>query len=108
MKKKNFPEFWVTLHRDLAVGDEVRNWTRDKGYLGDTFTVQAVGRDTIVVETPGAANLQAVPREGFGSVYRHWDEYCGGELPRSRLRDITRYSKYVISIIHHLLNPKDE
>ena len=33
----------------------------------------------------------------------HWDDYCAGECPRHRLRDMTRFSKYVISILHHVL-----
>ena len=43
------------------------------------------------------------PREDFAAVWAHWDDYCAGEFPRHRLRDMTRFSKYVISILHHVL-----
>lgn len=61
----------------------------------------------VVVDTPGATNLQRVPREDFAAVWAHRDDYCAGELPRHRLRDMTRFSKYVISILHHVWKAMD-
>ena len=55
------------------------------------------------MDTRGAMNLQRVRREDFAAVLAHWEDYCAGECPRHRLRDMTRFSKYVISILHHVL-----
>ena len=93
---------WSRIRATLTAGDTVRNCTQHGGYLGDDFTIQAVQAHAVVVETPGATNLQQVPREDFAAVWAHWDDYCRGECPRNRLRDMTRFSKYVISILHHV------
>ena len=103
MANGDFGRCWTRIRADLAAGDTVRNWTQHRGYLGDEFTVRAVEARAVVVDTPGAANLQRVPRENFAAVWAHWDDYCAGEFPRHRLRDMTRFSKYVISILHHVL-----
>ena len=31
-----------------------------------------------------------------------WDAYLRREVPRLAIRDLTHYSKYIISIIHHI------
>ena len=103
MANGDFGRCWTRIRSDLAAGDTIRNWTQHGGYLGDEFTVRAVEARAVVVDTPGATNLQRVPREDFAAVWAHWDDYCAGEFPRHRLRDMTRFSKYVISILHHVL-----
>ena len=40
--------------------------------------------------------------EDFASVYELWNDYIEGDVPRYELRNITRYSKYIISIYHWL------
>ena len=103
MANGDFGRCWARIRDSLAAGDRVRNWTQYGGYLGDEFTVWEVEAKAVVVDTPGATNLQRVPREDFAAVWTHWDDYCAGEFPRHSLRDITRFSKYVISILHHVL-----
>ena len=56
------------------------------------------------VYEPGAANIQHIDREHFARVHEHWNAYNAGVYARSRLRDITRFSTYVISILHHVLD----
>ena len=103
MGSGDFEECWARIQREVTAGDTVRNWTQANGYLGDEFTLRVVDWEAIVVETPGALNLQRVPRADFAEVYRHWDDYCGGRCPRHKLRDMSRFSKYVISILHNVL-----
>lgn len=103
MANGDFGGFWTLIQARLSTGDTVRNWTQTGGYLGDVFAVRAVEARAVVVDTPDAANLQRVPMEDFAAVWEHWNDYCAGELPRKRLRDVTRFSKYVISILHHVL-----
>jgi hypothetical protein len=80
---------------------QIDNWTDDKGYLGDQFTIQAVMPNVIHVNSPGAQNIQKVQRKDFEGVYNVWNQYRAGLFQRHRIRDkITRFSKYVISILY--------
>lgn len=98
----DFEELWQRLQRELRSGTVVSNWTAYQGDLGDSFTVVAVRDDRVAVESPGAKNIQMVPRRHFEAVYEVWRGYLAGRIPRYALRDLTRFSKYIISIIHHL------
>lgn len=99
---QDFEALWSQLQRDVGGGDTIRNWTRDKGYIGDGFVIHTVKAGLIEVDPPGAENLQRIPREDFTKVYRHWEDYNAGHTLRSQIRDITRFSKYIISIFHHI------
>lgn len=99
---EDFEALWHRLRREISVGDTIRNWTRDSGYLGDEFTIYAVEAGFIKVDSPEATNIQHIPREDFENVYRHWCGYHAGCVLRSQIRDMTRFSKYIISILHHL------
>lgn len=98
----SFGELWQTLQRKLKPGDAVANWTAQKGYLGDSFTVLTVADNHVAVESPGAQNTQRIPRRDFEAVYVLWQGYQDGKVPRYALRDLTRFSKYIISIVHCL------
>ena len=41
-------------------------------------------------------------RAEFARVHEHWDAYNALMFARSKLRDLTRLSTYVISILHHV------
>jgi hypothetical protein len=86
----DFEKLWQRLQHELTSGTVVSNWTAAKGYLGDSFTIVAVRDDRVAVDSPGAKNVQMVPRRDFDRI------------PRYALRDLTRFSKYIISILHHL------
>jgi hypothetical protein len=92
---------WESIKRRIRPGTKVRNWSKHSGYLEGSFTVTAVGPDAIEVDSPGAKNIQVVPRNDFEDVLAVWDTYMAGNLPRYKLRDMTRFSTYIISIIHH-------
>ena len=99
-----FEVVWGQIQQAIAPGDTIRNWSRDSGYLGNDFTIHAVQARFVEVDSPGAANIQHVRREDFARVYEHWDDYNEGTVRRPELRDITHFSTYVISILHHVLN----
>ena len=81
---------------------KIRNWTALKGYLGDTMAVVAVYSSAIEVDTPGAMNIQVVPKNDFEAVFRVWNSYKANKIQRQELTPMMRYSKYVISILHWL------
>ena len=97
-----FGATWEALQTQLVAGTTIRNWTVAKDFLGDSFTVTEVARNHVQVDTPGAQNLQTVPTTDFQTVYDFWPRYCLGDVPRHEIRDATRFSKYVISILHWL------
>jgi len=97
-----FTNTWNALQTHLTQGTTIPNWTVSKGLLGDSFVVFAVGPNHIEVDTSGARNRQRVPAADFQTVYAMWDSYCLDHTPRAAVRDETRFSKYVISVLHWL------
>ena len=95
-----FSDAWAALQSGLSAGTTIDNWTVASGLLGDQFTVVTVTPSFIGVDTPGASNLQRVPQADFELVYDNWASYIAGKTARQELRDRTRFSKYIISILH--------
>jgi hypothetical protein len=97
----------MTKLNALQAGEQIKNWTVFKGYLGDTFRVAAIKSEYVAIETPNAQYIQNVPLRDFETVNRLWDEYMSGRLPRHKIRDLTRFSKYIISILRHVKAKSD-
>jgi hypothetical protein len=97
-----FTDTWTALQDTLSTGVTIENWTKDKEFLGNAFTIVRVAEDFIEVNTPNAFHLQRVPRSDFELVYRIWNSYLGRRIRRHEIRDRTRFSKYIISILHWL------
>ena len=98
----DFPTFWNTLRANLAVGDEVLNWTPLKGYLGDSFSVTSITDEQVVLNSPDAKTPQHAYRADFELVHRQWSQYCSGAVKRKDIVKSSRVSKYTISIIKYL------
>lgn len=90
---------WTRIRAKLRSGQVIPNWTQLKGEIGDTFIVTEVTENAICVDAPGAATVQRVPRADFEGVLKIWAGYKAGTVPRNRTAQVTRYSKYVISIV---------
>ena len=101
---QRFEAVWTQIQRTIAAGDMIRNWSRHSGYMGRDFTIHAVTDRFVEIDSPGALNIQHIARADFTRVHEHWDAYNARMFARSRLRDITRFSTYVISILHHVLD----
>jgi hypothetical protein len=97
-----FKQTWALLQTHLRAGDAVSNWTAHRGLLGDTFTVRAVQAASVEVLPPKARNIQRIPQRDFEIVYAMWNGYLTGTVPRPKIRDSTRFSKYIISIYRWL------
>jgi hypothetical protein len=93
---------WNALQTHVVAGTNIPNWTANSRLLGDSFLVAGVARAYIEVDSPGAQSRQRVPVADFQRVYDVWDSYCHGHTPRAALRDATRFSKYIISVLHWL------
>lgn len=97
----NFNQIWQKIQNELYPGLKVRNWTAFRGYLGEDFLVKDVGQNLVNVEAPGAQMVQSIPRADFEYVFEKWNAYCAHKVQRQEIRNNTRYSKYVISILKH-------
>lgn len=97
-----FADTWNSIQSDLGPGAQVKNWTAAKGYLGDIFTIAHVSPGYIVVSSPEAENAQSVPKQDFEKLHGVWSGYCAGSIQRQDIRDMTRFSKYIISILHQM------
>jgi hypothetical protein len=95
-----FETVWAYLQDHLKAGISITNWSAFRGYFGGQMMVDRVREHSIVVDTPKAKNLQTVPKDDFKSVWKVWSDYKSNKVKRYELRDMTRYSKYVISILH--------
>lgn len=96
----SFEIVWKFLQEELVPGTIVKNWTVLKNDLGDEMTIVAVSKKSIDVDAPKAKAIQSPNREEFEAVWNVWEDYKMGKVLRHELRDITRYSKYIISILH--------
>jgi hypothetical protein len=99
-----FINTWRVLQNQLKSNTIIRNWTAHSGFLGDSFTIVSVNRNYIEVDTPRVQTIQKIPQHDFQTVYNLWDDYCAGNVKRHEIRDQTRFSKYIISILHWLQN----
>jgi hypothetical protein len=97
-----FPDTWNALQASLTAGTSIPNWTVHSGVIADPFTIAAVTATAVVIDTPGAETPQTVPLADFQTVYDRWNDYRHGAMPRSDFTRLTRYSKYVISILYWL------
>jgi hypothetical protein len=97
-----FTDVWGSLRVNLRGGTVIPNWTVKHGPLGDDFKIVDVADDVVIIDAPRATKAQQIPRANFEEVYNRWDDYRRGALPRSFFTPVTRYSKYIISIMHWL------
>lgn len=100
-----FEQVWELLYGELASSKEVFNWTRDKGYFGENFAAQWEG-SYILCTLPSSREIR-VPQDDFEKVYKMWLGYVRERIPRKNIRDVTFYSKYIISILHQFIGGSD-
>ena len=97
-----FKQTWTALQGQLRPRQVIPNWTAQRGLVGEPFEIVEMTSESIVVGPPGARDSQKVRRADFEAVYNRWPEYIAGTIPRSSFTPLTRYSKYVISILYWL------
>jgi hypothetical protein len=96
----SFDTLWSYLQQNLNVGTVIKNWTAFGGYLGDTMTIVGVRDNYIEVDPPKAGTTQSVPKADFEKVWQDWVDYKNQKVKRQELTEYTRFSKYIISILH--------
>lgn len=110
LEKNDFDVFWSRLTSWLSHKQLILNWTVKSGYIGEDFEAVYAGGNYVVVYPKSALRVQRVPKNDFKTVYAKWDEYAAGLIPRFYFVKgpivCSRFSKYIISIIHQYLNSK--
>lgn len=97
-----FPETWLALQGGLRDRQVIPNWATHRRATGEPFAIAALTRNSIVVDPGGGAGMQTVRRADFEAIDPLWGDYVRGVCPRTTFTPLTRYSKYVISILHWL------
>jgi hypothetical protein len=106
---EDFEHFWSRITSALKTKTKITNWSVDKGNIGKgDFDAWYESGECIKVDAPKAENVQSVPKEHFELVFDQWHSYCERRLPRYKLRDNSRFTKYTISIIHHFIDKTKE
>jgi len=98
---KDFEDFWNYLKRELREWRTVNYWSVAGRFRKNIF--EALAEDDYVLVYPEDCSLQRIPKEDFRIVYDVWEQYLTREVKRYEIRDKTRFSSYIISIIHYLL-----
>jgi hypothetical protein len=100
----SFAAKWQLLVDQLVPGMNIPNWTKLKGYLGDSMKIAQVNQNGIIVQSPKAKNDLHISRDEFEKIFGIWSAYMTGTMHRKEICEVTFYSKYIISIIHWLEN----
>ena len=97
---KSFESVFAYLQSNLQADTEIDNWTAFRGYLGNKMRVVSIREGVIQVDSPKARNLQMIPKGDFERIWKVWEDYKRQKVKRFELRDMTRFSKYILSILH--------
>lgn len=93
---------WSRIVDCLRRTSEIRYWSVAGRTRASSFRILNVN-DFYVEVQPESGGVQRIPRRDFELVLEVWDGYKSGRVKRCQLRDLTRFSSYIISIIHHCL-----
>ena len=102
--EQSFEAVWAQIRQTIGPGDTIRNWSRHSGYRGSDFTIHAVTDRFVEIDSPGATHTQHITAQHFARVHEHWIAYNTCLFARSGFTAISRFSTYVISILHHVLD----
>ena len=95
-------ETWWNMLSEVRTPLPVPKWSRDSRYQEGLIELVSITADRVVVHVPTAQNPSIkIPRPDFNRVFDRWEGYKLGVVPRSRLRDLTHFSTYIVSILKH-------
>ena len=96
----NFEDMWADIQRRLPVRERIQNWSADKGYTGGRFQIKDVEPSSITIEADGAPVPRQVAKSEFQKIFADWPAYRVGTIRRSALRDKSKNTTYILSILH--------
>ena len=99
-------QIWNELKGRIAKKTEILTWTADGGYLGERFIVVAVKDGQVHVAEAGAQKADKIPDADFIAVLGIWGDYAEGKVKLAAVEKLTKFPKYVISILRSLEQPQ--
>lgn len=98
--REDFESTWTDLQRRLPVRERIQNWSADKGYTGGRFQIKDVKPSSITIEVGGTSVPHQVAKSEFQKIFADWPAYRVGTVRRSALRDKSKNTTYIVSILH--------
>ena len=95
----SFEGFWKRLLEKLRNPTLIKNWTVYSGYIGEDFFARKHSEFVIECILP-TGNTLYIPKRDFEVIYNLWEDYKRFKVKRAELCRLSRFTKYVISIIH--------
>lgn len=80
-------------------------WSKAGRTRAGRFKVLGIRGNYVLVE-PETGDIQSIPLKDFLMILSLWKDYIKGVVKRHELRNKTRFSSYIISIIHQCLEEK--
>jgi hypothetical protein len=96
------PKAWLKVSENVWPGYRIQKWSASRGDIEGDFIITRLNDDSLAIDSPSAKNTQIIPKSEFCHVAEYWEEYKLGMLPRNKVSDMTRYSTYIIGILHWL------
>ena len=95
-----FEDTWADIQRRLPVRESIQNWSADKGYTRGRFRITDVEPSSITIEADGTSVPRQVAKSEFQKIFADWPAYRAGPARRSVLRDKSKNTTYILSILH--------
>ena len=99
-------QIWNELRGRIKKMNEVPTWSAEEGYLGERFIIVGVKEGHVQVAEPGAQRADKIPDADFVAVLGIWGDYADGKLKPGAVEKVTRFPKYVVSILRALEQPQ--
>ena len=96
----NFEDLWADIQRRLPVRERIQNWSADKGYTGERFQIKDVEPSSVTIEADGTSIPRQVAKSEFRKIFADWPAYRVGTIRRSALRDKSKNTTYILSLLH--------
>lgn len=94
---KSFEQAWNQIQTNLHPETKIPNWTALKKHRGNDIIIKLISKNEIHFKSPTANNMQVVPKDDFKVVWGVWEDYKNGKIIRSEVREMTRFSRYIIN-----------
>ena len=95
-----FEDTWADIQRRLPVRESIQNWSADKGYTRGRFRITDVEPSSVTVEADGTSVPRRIAKREFQMIFADWPGYWVGTVRQSSLRDKSKNTIYILSILH--------
>ena len=88
-----FRSVWSYLTSHLRAGRKISEPGASRGEFPTIVSVEA---DAITVAPPRAKGFVRIPKEDCELIWRYWEDFQAGKVTRGELRELSRFSSYII------------